>query len=80
MTPGTEVPLDRIADYLDGLLEVSKFDEGEPSNGLMFDARRAVTRVAAAVNTSFTSIKGAAESGADLLLVITPPGRASTFN
>ncbi len=69
MTPGTEVALHRIADYLDGLLEVSKFDEGEPSNGLMFDAGRAVTRVAAAVNTSFTSIKGAAESGADLLLV-----------
>jgi len=65
----TEVALARIVEYLDGLLEVSRYDEGEPSNGLMFDGRRPVTRVAASVNTSFTSVSRAAATGAELLLV-----------
>lgn len=64
-----EIPLTQIIDYLDSLLEVSKYDEGEPSNGLMVDAGRAVSRVAAAVNTSFASIRGAALAGAELMLV-----------
>jgi dinuclear metal center YbgI/SA1388 family protein len=65
----TQVALSTITDYLDDLLQVSRYDEGEPANGLMVDAGRPVTRLAAAVNTSFDSIRGTAELGADLLLV-----------
>jgi dinuclear metal center YbgI/SA1388 family protein len=63
------VPLATIVNYLDDLLQVSRYDEGEPSNGLMVDTGRPVTRLAAAVNTSFDSIRGSAKCGADLLLV-----------
>lgn len=63
------IPLTDIVSYLDDLLDVAKFDEGEPSNGLMLDAGRPVTRIAAAVNTSYASIRGAAEARAQLLLV-----------
>jgi dinuclear metal center YbgI/SA1388 family protein len=59
---------DAIA-YLDELLEVSKYTEEEPSNGLMVDSGRPVSRIAGAVNTSFVSIRAAAEAGAELLLV-----------
>lgn len=64
-----QVALPTIVGYLDDLLQVSRYDEGEPSNGLMVDGGRPVTRLAAAVNTSFDSIRGAAERGASLLLV-----------
>ena len=63
------VTLELIVAYVDDLLDVSKYDEGEPANGLMVDAGRSVTRLAAAVNTSFASIRGAAAAGAELLLV-----------
>jgi putative NIF3 family GTP cyclohydrolase 1 type 2 len=63
------VRLAEVAAYLDELLRVADYDEGEPSNGLMLDAARPVTRIAAAVNTSFRSIEGAAAAGAELLLV-----------
>jgi dinuclear metal center YbgI/SA1388 family protein len=63
------IELGQITKYLDALLEVSKYDEGQPSNGLMVDAGRPVSRLAAAVNTSFASIQGAASVGADLMLV-----------
>ena len=62
-------PLTDIAAYLGVLLEIERYDEGEPSNGLLVDAGREVSRIAAAVNTSFTSIAAAAETGAELLLV-----------
>ena len=65
----SEIPVDLIVEHLDDLLEVSKYDEGVPSNGLMVDAGRPVSRIAAAVNTSFASIQGAASIGAQLLLV-----------
>jgi dinuclear metal center YbgI/SA1388 family protein len=58
-----------IVSYLDDLLEVTKYEEDEPSNGLMIDAGRPVERIAAAVNTSFATIEGAANAGAQLLLV-----------
>jgi dinuclear metal center YbgI/SA1388 family protein len=69
MAAMSSVSVAEIAGYLDGLLEVAKYDEGEPSNGLMLDTGRAVTRVAAAVNTSFASVEGAAAGAAELLLV-----------
>jgi dinuclear metal center YbgI/SA1388 family protein len=55
--------------YLDDLLNVAQYMEEQPSNGLMVDGGRDVTRIAAAVSTSFTSIAGARDSGAELLLV-----------
>ncbi len=61
--------LQDVAAYIDDLLQTSKYTEEEPSNGLMVDAGRPVTRIAAAVNTSFASIRGASEAGAELLLV-----------
>jgi|GraSoiStandDraft_41_1057321.scaffolds.fasta_scaffold44580_4 putative NIF3 family GTP cyclohydrolase 1 type 2 len=63
------VPVAEIASHIDQLLRVAEYDEGEPSNGLMVDAARPVTRIAAAVNTSFRAIEGAAALGAELLLV-----------
>jgi putative NIF3 family GTP cyclohydrolase 1 type 2 len=63
------VPLADVIAYIDALLRVVDYDEGEPSNGLMVDAGRPVSRIAAAVNTSFRSIEGAAAAGAELLLV-----------
>ena len=58
-----------IVAFIDDLLDVGSFDEGEPCNGLMLDAGRPVGRLAAAVNTSFASIRGAASAKAQLLLV-----------
>lgn len=58
-----------IAAYLDELLDVATYEETEPSNGVMLDAGREVSRIAAAVNTTFASIDGAAKAGAELLLV-----------
>jgi putative NIF3 family GTP cyclohydrolase 1 type 2 len=63
------VPLVEVVGYVDALLRVADYEEGEPSNGLMLDVGRPVTRIAAAVNTSFRSIAGAAAAGAELLLV-----------
>ncbi len=63
------VALPEITRYLDELLDVAKYQEEEPSNGLMVDAGQPVMRIAAAVNTSFASIRGAADAGAQLLMV-----------
>ncbi|MGH2796828.1 MAG: Nif3-like dinuclear metal center hexameric protein [Thermoleophilaceae bacterium] len=62
------VPLDEVVSFLDERLRVSTFDEAE-SNGLIVRGSNAVTRVAAAVNTSFHAISEAKNAGADLLLV-----------
>ncbi len=63
------VPVAEIAGYIDNLLNITQFEEDEGGNGLMVDAGVPVERIAAAVNTSFVSIKGAAEAGAQLLVV-----------
>jgi dinuclear metal center YbgI/SA1388 family protein len=63
------VPLHDIVAYLDELLQVERYREEEPSNGLLVDVGQPVMRIAAAVSTSFTAIRGAAEVGAELLLV-----------
>lgn len=65
----TSEGLAEVVTYLDELLETAKYTEEEPSNGLMLDAGRPVTRIAAAVNTSHVSIRGAADAGAELMLV-----------
>jgi dinuclear metal center YbgI/SA1388 family protein len=63
------VALAEVAAYIDELLDVRMYTEEAPSNGLLVDAGKPVMRIAAAVNTSFRSIRGASEAGAQLLLV-----------
>ena len=62
------VPLDDVVAFLDAKLETHKFDE-EGSNGLILRASETVSRVAAAVNTSFHAITRAKFADADLLVV-----------
>jgi dinuclear metal center YbgI/SA1388 family protein len=62
------VPLDDVVAFLDTKLEVHKYDE-VGSNGLVLRTSEAVSRVAAAVNTSFHAISRAKFADADLLLV-----------
>ena len=71
------VALQDIVTYLDALLTVHAFEEEEPANGLIVNAGRPVMRIAAAVNTSFTAIRGAAQAGAQLLLVHHAPWTAN---
>jgi len=65
------IPLAEIAAYIDEVLDVSRYRDGDEAeaNGLMVDAGVAVSRIAAAVNTSFASIAGAAATDAQLLVV-----------
>ena len=63
------VPVAEIASYIDVLLNIAQFEEDEGGNGLMVDADKPVSRIAAAVNTSFASISGAVDAGAQLLIV-----------
>ena len=62
------VPLDDVVAYLDAKLETHRFDE-EASNGLVLRASDTVSRVAAAVNTSFHALSRAKFADADLLIV-----------
>ena len=62
------VPLDDVVAFLDGKLEVHRYDEAA-SNGLVLRGSDSVNRVAAAVNTSFHAITRAKFADADLLLV-----------
>jgi dinuclear metal center YbgI/SA1388 family protein len=65
------VPLDDVVAFLDGKLETHRFDE-EASNGLLLRASLTVSRVAAAVNTSFHAIARAKFTDSDLLIVHHP--------
>ena len=49
------VPVAEMAAYIDDLLNITQFEEDEGGNGLMVDAGASVSRIAAAVNTSFAS-------------------------
>ena len=62
------VPIDEVVAFLDAKLEVQKFDE-VASNGLVLRASETVSRVAAAVNTSFHAMTRAKFADADLLIV-----------
>jgi putative NIF3 family GTP cyclohydrolase 1 type 2 len=57
-----------VARFLDDLLDVSGAEDRQ-GNGLAVSSRPTVSRIAAAVNTSFESIRGAEGAGVDLLLV-----------
>ena len=61
--------LAEIVAYLDRFLHAEQYPEEQPSNGLLVRAGKAVMRIAAAVSTSFTAIRGAQQAGAQLLLV-----------
>jgi len=66
----TGVPIAKITTHLDALLRVSETpDYPQALNGLQVEHRGPVTRIAAAVDASARTIRGAAEAGANLLLV-----------
>jgi putative NIF3 family GTP cyclohydrolase 1 type 2 len=68
MHPNASV--DEIAAFLDALLDTPKYRESEPeANGLQYRAGPGVSKFAVAVNTSLTTIVGAAKCGAQLLVV-----------
>jgi putative NIF3 family GTP cyclohydrolase 1 type 2/ribonuclease HI len=68
-TAATPRPPAEIAAYLDALLNAAAFRDNEPENGLVIDGRQPVTRIGAAVNTTFAAIDAAAAAGVQLLLV-----------
>ena len=63
--------LREIVAHLDAVLDVASYAEGEPdANGLLLDSGNdGVSQIAVAVNTSLTTIVGAAKAGAQLLIV-----------
>ncbi len=64
------VALAELVDYLNGYLRIAEIiDNDRALNGLQVDNLGHVTRVAAAVDACQATIDGAAEVGADLLLV-----------
>ncbi|MFI5244881.1 MAG: Nif3-like dinuclear metal center hexameric protein [Gemmatimonadales bacterium] len=64
------VPLTAIATHLDALLRVREVPDYPPAlNGVQVEHRGPVTRIAAAVDTSARTIRGAVDAGANLLLV-----------
>src|SRR4051794_24924246 len=68
--------LDGIVAWLDDQLDVARYAASEPdSNGLLYRAGPAVAKIAVAVSTSLTAIDGAANAGAQLLVVHHPSWR-----
>lgn len=57
-----------VEEYLDKRLDVAAHSD-RTGNGLLVRGRSNIGRIAAALNTSFETIAGAANAGADLLLV-----------
>ena len=65
----TSVPLERLTRYCDRLLHTDQIKDYEGAvNGLQASNRGRVTRIAAAVDASLTTVRLAIRSGADLLL------------
>lgn len=66
----TGVPLATIASHLDALLRVRETPDYPPAlNGIQVEHRGPVQKIAAAVDTSARTIRGAVGAGANLLLV-----------
>jgi dinuclear metal center YbgI/SA1388 family protein len=64
------VPLKSIAAHLDALLRVRETPDYSPAlNGVQVEHRGPVKKIAAAVDTSARTIRGAADAGANMLLV-----------
>jgi putative NIF3 family GTP cyclohydrolase 1 type 2 len=62
----------QIGIWLDEELDAERYRASEPENGLLLNATRPVSEIAAAVNTTFATIAAAAAAGAELLLVHHP--------
>ena len=66
----TGAPLTSIAAHLDSLLRVRETPDYPPAlNGVQVEHRGPVKKIAAAVDTSMRTIRGAIDAGANLLLV-----------
>ena len=64
------VPLTTIAAHLDALLRVREIPDYAPAlNGVQVEHRGPVTKIAAAVDASARTIRGAVDAGANMLLV-----------
>ena len=64
------VPLAALAAHLDALLRVREIPDYPPAlNGVQVEHRGPVARIAAAVDASARTIRGAVDAGANLLLV-----------
>jgi dinuclear metal center YbgI/SA1388 family protein len=64
------VPLAQIAAHIDALLRVHDVPDYAPAlNGVQVEHRGPVTKIAAAVDTSARTIRGAVDAGANMLLV-----------
>jgi putative NIF3 family GTP cyclohydrolase 1 type 2 len=65
--------LDEMAAWLDEHLDVARYRPSEPdANGLLYRAGPGISKFAVAVNTSMTTMVGAAKAGAQLLVVHHP--------
>lgn len=60
--------LSELVTYLDGYLDIAAFDDSSV-NGLQVEAGTRVDRIATSVDASLDAIRGAADGGAQLLLV-----------
>ena len=66
----SRTPLASIATHLDALLRVRETPDYPPAlNGVQVEHRGPVEKIAAAVDTSLRTIRGAVEAGANMLLV-----------
>ena len=66
----SSVPLAGMAAHLDALLRIRDISDYPPAlNGVQVEHRGPVVRIAAAVDTSARTIRGAVDAGANLLLV-----------
>jgi dinuclear metal center YbgI/SA1388 family protein len=66
----TSVPIDTITTHLDALLRVGEVpDYPQALNGLQVEHRGPVTKIAAAVDVSAKTIRGAVAAGANMLVV-----------
>jgi dinuclear metal center YbgI/SA1388 family protein len=68
MSDGKAVSRDRLVAYLDDYLDIAAIEEDSP-NGLQVQGSARVSRLAYAVDTSVQTIRAAARSKADMLVV-----------
>ena len=64
------VPLANLVRHADGLLQPGRFTDYEGAvNGLQYENRGHVSRIAAAVDATVPVVRQAIDAGADLLIV-----------
>jgi dinuclear metal center YbgI/SA1388 family protein len=68
MTKPKSVSRDRLVEYLDGYLNVATIQDDSP-NGLQVEGDEKVSKLAFAVDASLTTIRAAAKSNANMLIV-----------